>query len=827
VDEDITVGLLQSQDPRTHCLAYRRKVDTAENMVAAKSDSVEGGGLNIGLRQEELWQKVQRCLGSEQARQYTVSSVPRRSGMTADHEVYLQKLTDDFVSDVKLLITQNLTKVQRPFAWTQLLVQEVLHHRALAKEHLGADGDEGNYSELFQRLKSYVGDPKRNRCPFVIYGRQDIKSRTMSAVAAAVSSWLSTPSPVTILRFIGTTTDSVDVQRCVASVRTQIQMSYNMAVCTARQSLYSELSTLRRVLEQVSRGHTEPLCVLLDGVDGLQPHQHALEALWTLHDLPSNIYVIMSVTSSGQQTGHVDILNALLCLITDRALQYEIRADNAHSCRQPESTHHSPSCTAALMSTLDTMEADYGPTLVKHFVVYVTIMDVGILDCELFDLLVRNDEVMGERDRVLFSPAIISILRHKLAHFLSSRLICGHVGFSWNQLEYRQAVAERYRVTVGGESTDFCVKLHQHVVEIYHEVTEKGSVLRANVSLEEELNNEDDVRTTLQSLGPENHIKASRLLHHLRIVLPTEGVSRLKSAVLFNLDWLMTRLATCPVFQLINDVLSVYRLCQDMHHQATVADSFEDIAVLLEFLQLSSNALAVNYLSLPTDVVTRLGTSFFVDKYQSVAELVSKSRHWLANTKSVALVPLWSVWDCPGGMRRHVLQGMSHVVGSVDGGHALVGYSGRGVSVWNIETGLMVHNFEVRSDQPVSGLVAASDGAFVVMSYHSDVTGMTELSVLSTETGLTLLLASFRRHFEALALSQDNQLFVVASLGRATDSDGGKELIRLIVGIHISSRDVVFQLPVVNLHSEGIIRHSLVHVMSATCLLVVCYTCRL
>ena len=836
MDEDVILGLLQRSDARCQCLAYCRKVISTnvsqpEKMVKPQDDV----GLGLGSSYEDLWQKVYLCLGSRQAREYTVSSAPRRSELSADHKAYLQKLSDDFVLDTKELITQNLTKIESGTSTKQLL-REVLHHAMLAKEHLDGEWNTGRYSELFRRLQSYIKDPRQSCHPFMIYGPEGSdRLRAMSAVAAAISDWLSNSGPVLVLRFFGTTADSLDVQTCVASVRAQIQMLSGIEVSPPCDSLHSELTAFRGVLEEVSRTsahHSGPLFILLDGLEELQPHRDALEALWTVRNLPANIYIIMSVTSSGcQKTGSVDILKALLSLIGNPDLTYNVGFSGDIDSTQPDDYRHSSvglisrrlaPPVEVIISTLDKMEADYGPTLVKYFAAYVTVANVGILDLEMFDLLATNDEVMAERDRVLFTPGIVSILRHRLIDFLASRLVCGCVGFSWSRPDYRQAVAKRYRLTVGGvrqeawlneEMNNFSVTLHRHFVQIYQEVTRKRSTLEDEISFEEDFDKVDDVRVGLQTLGPQNPIKASRLLHHLSVLLPVDGVDHVKSCVLFNLDWLFSRLATSPIFEVINDVLSVYNLGQDMRQRAITTDSFKDVGILLEFLQLSSKALSINHLSLPSEVVTRLGP--FVHKYPSVVGLVSECRRWLADTESPVLVPLWSVWDRPGGTRRHTLDGVLHVVGAVDGGKAVVGYNQCRVSIWCVQTGLLLQNFKVKSEQPVSGIVAAHHGAFIMTSCYSQVAGMTELTVLSTETGLSLLSLNLPHQFEAVALSKDDRLFVMSSVNRAADTD--RECGRSIIGIDIISRDVVFQLPVVDIHTEGINNHTFGHIYLCCC----------
>lgn len=815
MNEDITTGLQQWEDPHLCCLAYCRKL----HITGVTAD--KHGEHDVDLRHEELWRKVQQSLGEGQVREYTVSRALRHSEVTTDWEMYLQKLSDDFVSDVKRQISQSLEKTLRGGGdlSTKQLVCEVQHHATLAKEVLGPDDERlsERFSRLFSRLQLYVKDPRQSCRPFVIHGQQGSElSVAMSTLASTVPNWLSASTPVTILRFIGTSTDSVDVQSLVASVRTQIQMAYGMDVLPASESLFSELTTFRAVLAHVSEtgAHDKPLVLLIDGLEGLQPHSDTFEALWAVRHLPANVYLIMSVTVGSQKTGNSDTVNALLALITDSLLTYDI-TDGDFTRSENER-----SLSTGLSSTLDSMEADYGPLTVKYFATYVAVMNVGILDSELYDLLVTNDQILAEHDQVLFTPGIISILRHRLSNFLATRLIYGSLGFSWSKPEYRQMVAERYGVIVGGamvedvggaklgdqlseESTNFTLTLHRSIVNLYQDVIQKSSDIGTDTSIEMDSDSQGEVRTTLDSL---NHLKANRLFHHMHTLLPMEGLDQLKSHLIFNLDWLMTRLATSSVFHIINDVLTIYNLGQDMHRRSITTDSYEDIGILFEFLQLSSKALSINHLSFPVEVVTRLGSSSFVRKYSRVAELVSQSRRWLADTKFSLLVPLWPVWDRPGGRCRHVLDGVSHVVGTVDGGAAVVGYSRSGVTVWNAQTGLVRHHFVVRPEQPVSGVIAAHGGVFVIMSCYSHITETTELTVLSTETGLRLLSVSLRQQLEAVALSQDDQLFAVSALMRV-DTKSNSKLMRSVVGIHMTGRDVVFQLPLVDVHAEGINIH--------------------
>jgi len=150
-------------------------------------------------------------------------------------------------------------------------------------------------------------------------------------------------------------------------------------------------------------------------------------------------------------------------------------------------------------------------------------------------------------------------------------------------------------------------------------------------------------------------------------------------------------------------------------------------------------------------------------------------------------------------VRRHILDGVTHVVGEVDGGEAVVSYSGHGVSVWRVQTGSKLQHFEVRSEQALGGVLTGHKGAFIVTACYSHVTRKTDVNVLSTETGLSLLSISVKREFEAVALSQDDGLLVVSSVTRVN----WQQTTRSLFGFDVITRDVAFQLPVVDVHSEG------------------------
>ena len=80
------------------------------------------------------------------------------------------------------------------------------------------------------------------------------------------------------------------------------------------------------------------------------------------------------------------------------------------------------------------------------------------------------------------------------------------------------------------------------------------------------------------------------------------------------------------------------------------------------------------------------------------------------------------------------------------------------------------------------------------------------MTVLSTETGLTLLSLRLAQRLEALALSHDDHLLLASVYRPADCGDGGGRMARMIIGINLTGRAVAFQMPVEDIHTEGMKR---------------------
>jgi hypothetical protein len=841
VEEDFAMGVLQRRDPRNHCLCYRFDSQPA---AAASADAAQVAAVPAKGKHQKgaalIWETASRYLGASNSKVIATGKQDADVDGAAER-AYLEKLSSEFVADVKAMIARGAAKVQQQTGQSRSVarvVREVQHHVGLQTKKLlhSSPTMEIDNNDLLKRIQAFVRDPHKSNKPFVLHGAAGSgKSTAMAAIGSALLDWFSREGAVVALRFLGTSSDASDVHSTVSSVASQIRLAYGVpqppaSVLSSCDTLHGELVAFRQLLDQVSRSfaHTKPLFILLDGIDHLYPSHDALEALWAIRRLPPNVYMFLSTISTGNRASdgaangpRPDVLGALLALVTDEEMTFELRVAAA------EASRFSSLDVPFLMELLDSLELEYGRNIVTLFCAYVSVTHVGITDAELCDLLPTHGDFAAELGTSLngrFVAAIVSELRHRLGDFLEDRLVNGVLSFGWSRGEHRGAVAARYGLIVndagigGGpgrgehvedlstEATNFTLMLHERIANEHLKRPLRSSLFVEQTSSDSAADGEDDDddwhRATTIDLNAENPLSLSRLWHHLRVLLPLEGLDHVGRCTLFNFPWLAARVASAPVHVVLNDVISVYRLASDMLRLSIIEDSVADVMALFECLQTAKKAIGADPRNLAVELVTRLGRA--AASSTCVDVLVGEANRWLAETNFTTFVPSWPVWKRPGDALRHCMDGFSHTVGFVEGAEVAVTYGQKnGIGVWRLQTGSMLHRFDIRSEQSLDGVVSAHDSTYVITMFYSHIERRTELSVLNTETGIELFNMKFPREFETIALSDDDQLAAISSVD-PTGSDG---VPRLILGIQVLSRDVVFRLPVVGgVHPDGITR---------------------
>lgn len=609
---------------------------------------------------------------------------------------------------------------------------------------------------------------------------------------------------------------------------------------------------------------SRPLLIFLDGIDQLRPYSECLEALWAVKNLPPNVHVILSSIKEYGSADFFGALVTLLtspgCMAEVKAIRSDevnsfvqdhlrrkqrklseeqekavlLAAGDAnnlplylniilHEATRWESTLSDPvllpsTASDALMSVLDRLEKEFGDSIIRFFASYLTVSQVGIIIEEMVDLLSSNKEVMQElyslgilslEGTPTFPVAMVMALKHRLEEFVEERLVFGRRGFGWSHREFKRAVAERYNIIVDGaaeeqlqeDMANFTLMLHEHFANIYvakEDRSNRLSDLYVTSSAEQ-----DKVLECSSALvlSIDDVLKSNRLAHHLRVLLPIEGLARIKKCLIFDFKWLQSRLI-CPgvTNTTLRDVLSIYNLSRHLINESVIEDTCADIEVMFEFLQRTLRHISKDPGVLAIEILSRLGE---VSKLHSgIAQLVRQAEEWLQKTDRRMLVPLRSVWTQPGCLVRHSLVGPTHFLGYLQDGEVAVLFSEKhGIDVWRLQTGELLHRFGICREQSMEGILTGHSAEFVILTHYSHINRLTGFDVWSTETGIRLLSSNFQREFEAMALDEDDQLMVVATL---VQSEQTKDLERCILGIAVLTKDILFRLPTGDLHREGV-----------------------
>lgn len=840
---------------------------------------VTDGDENPG-RAQSLWKNVEKYLSSTNSRSYFVKS---EANGVVDEETdgigggegfrsYLRELCADFVADVKELVLQSVVRhsshlVRSLETHVRL---ETLHHLRICKNKSRSFHGQ---SELLEAVRSFLRDSSRNSQPFIIHGSSGCgKSAVVASAARTCWDWFSGEC-VTVVRFLGTTVASGNIHDTVTGIVTQICLAYGLEIPDEVEgfgTLYKALSTFRATLDTISKNHahTRPLIIFLDGIDQLRPYSECLEALWAVKNLPTNVHVVLS---SIKEYGSANFFGALVTLLTSPGCMAEVKAIRsneangfiqdhlrrkhrklleeqekavlsaaaaannlplylnsiAHEAARWESTSRDPvlpsTAADALMSVLDSLEKEFGISVVRYFASYLTVSHLGIIFEEMTDLLSSNKEVVKElcslgilsTDGVpTFPVAMVAALKHRVEEFVEARLVFGRQGFGWSHRVFRRAVAERYNIVVDGAADEqlqedvanFTLMLHEHFSNIYITEEDRSSRLSNLVVTSSSGHSFTKHGKAIQCasalvLSVDDAFRSNRLVHHLRVLLPIEGLTRIKKCVIFDFRWLQSRLFCSGLtYTILRDVLSVYTLSKHLINESVIEDTCSDIEVVYEFLQLTLKHISKDPSVLAAEILGRLRE---VSKlHSSVGQLVKQAEEWLQTTYRRMLFPLRSVWTQPGSLVRHCLTGPTHFLGYLRDGEIAVLFSEKhGIDVWRLQSGELLHRFGVSKEQSLEGILAGHSSEFIILTRYSHVNRQTGFDVWSTETGVRLLSSNFEREFEAVALDEDDQLMVVATLVQS--SEHTKDLERCILGIAVLTKEVVFRLPTGKLHADG------------------------
>ena len=98
------------------------------------------------------------------------------------------------------------------------------------------------------------------------------------------------------------------------------------------------------------------------------------------------------------------------------------------------------------------------------------------------------------------------------------------------------------------EATSFTLMLQEHLANLY--LITDGEQLFSESARNSARTHEVELVQMPQPVVKENQFKLQRLPTHIKVLIPVEGLDRSKAKLLFNLDWLRTKLTAGPAFAL-------------------------------------------------------------------------------------------------------------------------------------------------------------------------------------------------------------------------------------------------------------------------------------
>lgn len=607
-----------------------------------------------------------------------------------------------------------------------------------------------------------------------------------------------------------------------------------------------------------------PLFVLLDGLDKLYPHDESLRALWAMKNLPPNVHIIVSLVprmgdinfsealltlvtdeeasmkieplensdldeifkshaalhkrglTEAQKAAiisnfHVTSSPFLLNLFLEESLQWP-------SFQEEDLPAASDTISSVLTKKFQKMERSLGCDIVAFFVAYITSITFGLHEREILDLMTNNSDVMNEVNTmhnmemegvVLFPPSLFSLLKYELSPFISENLFHGVKVLSWQNRLLQNFAAEKFQVIFPGvpdeaiteDATSLTLMLHEHMANLYLEET-KFDMLSETSSVGSPNNVSPDLSRMQmpRPLIPANLAKLQRLPLHLKVLLPLQGINKMLDILLFNFDWLQTKLQAVPLQELRSDIIGILNLQKQLEDQGIVSDetssAVDDMDALLEFLQLAEQAIQKDSNNLVSEICSRLHS--LSDSNPNMKALVDAALERARSLHQPLLMPLYQTFRVPGQALRHELHGPTHFIGSLLNGKIGVLFSQKsGTDIWQLETGELLQKFPVNKEQSVANVICGRTAEFVIIGHYSYVQHVMELSVWSSETGVRLVQSLFPHKFDAMALSSSDDLLMVA-----TQMDSAEASTRCLIAVDVHSKEICYSLPVSEVHES-------------------------
>ncbi|KAJ7993279.1 hypothetical protein DPEC_G00270790 [Dallia pectoralis] len=636
-----------------------------------------------------------------------------------EHAQYLLGLCGQLVSQIKDGVSKRIgasspvgtrvvggeetIKAQRERSW---LLEELVHHKALGNgRSLGVFC--GRESLLGKVCLALWENTHARHSPLVLHGPPGVGKTALLCKLAQEMRGLLDPRGEVVLRFLGTSTKSSDVDHVLQSVCFQICAAYSLpppAPLTAHT--HDDLVRFFHGLLAKVSDSGDTLVVILDSLDQLSSVGHGQEIHWLPKDIPPNVNLVVSTRDTGSPVlsnlrrtievpGNFFEVEPLSCdqgqEITDAYMKaarrcltpehsdvvlrsFQLSGNPLHLKLMLETarrwTSYTPAADLALSSNaqevmsqlLQALEERHGKQLVAAALGYIVSARGSLSEAELRDVLSLDDNVLSEvyqhwlppnLSLVRLPPLLWARLRHDLGDLLVEGQADGIRVLDFHHRLLAETVRERYL------KSEQWAERHRVLAEYYLGSWSQGKI--KPLVLPPGMTKLDaDRKVPPQPLwfakGVANLKKLQKLPYHL---LHAGLWEELCQEVIGCTDWLYCKTLTCGVASVIED-LSLCVNLRDCPEVQLLRDTFLLLKPTLDFLDGQMDP-SLFY----TEVLNRLHS--LAQAYPSViGRLCSQCHDWLSGCPDPVLVPMCTFLPSPGGALKTTLAGFQKGVTALD-----------------------------------------------------------------------------------------------------------------------------------------------------------------
>ncbi|XP_077982688.1 NACHT domain- and WD repeat-containing protein 1-like [Glandiceps talaboti] len=695
-----------------------------------------------------------------------------------EHKRYLEKFCVHFITDIKRKVQEAASaKSKWKNVYNSPLFVEIAHHTNFCLSKCNSfRGREDILNEISQYI--VTNNSKLGHKPAVVFGVSGSGKTSIMAVLTRNAHKNLGDNCVSVLRFLGTSSESSSILHVLRSVCQQICNAYNISPPSGSiWENYNDLvAWIPSLLQQVSEDKNgRPLLIMLDSLDQLSESHSPYACNWLPKSCPPNVSIIVSTLPNEH-----NILDNLLQSMPDENNYFQVRPlqegagneifqiwmteinrqitsgqdkvfkDAFSRCRQPlflklvfdqarywksytpiNDLNLGDSVRSAIGLLYGRLEKKHGQILVSHALGYITAARNGLTEAELEDVLSIDDEVLDDvyqywsppnPDVVRIPPLLWARLKYDLQEYLVNRHASGKTVMALYHRQFIETAKDRY---LQGDSK---AARHQVLAEFFLGKWSKGTIKTIHLSQRQETHHADRKvsHQPIKYRSVYNMRKLEELPYHL---LYADNDQQLIEHGIGNFDFLDAVIRGLSVQDLLEDLNLVFN-----ERQGT--ELGEEVSLISGAIRLARPTLeyvgGVNYQCVSLEILGRLLQ--FTDKYpRCIGRLVRGAEDWCDRHRHSLLVPQRGCFPAPGGPLRTTLIGHQDDIldMTVNEAKMLLVTASRDftVRVWNLETDEVIHTLQAHSDA-VYCVAVTDNGKWLVSGAADD-----KLIVWSLRTG--------------------------------------------------------------------------------------------